>query len=269
MGSGETRRGRAGAPGETAAELARLLARRVEASGQPADGEVSVAELRRRLVPYEVARTDLALATKAEYDLAVLELLASGEHLESEDGELVEAVRRELDSPEPGLAFLQDYAASHLQLRLEGLAEASADSPAARRATAAADGPELDPEPEDAPEAPPGTSSDAPSRPASASAADRATGPTSGRTSASAADRTADPIADPTAGATADGTGDGTGEPCWRCEEELPSEAGEARYCVWCGADLSIRPCRACGTELRAEWDFCPSCGREAGGAER
>lgn len=224
MGSGEGRR-RAGAIGETAGELARLLARRVEASGQPADGEVSVAELRRRLVPYEVARTDLALATKAEYDLAVLELLASGEHLESEDGELVKAARRELDSPEPGLAFLQDYAASHLQLRLEGLAEASADSPAARRATAAADGPELDPED----------------------------------------DRAADPTADPTAGAAAEGAD----ASCWRCEEELPSQAGEARYCVWCGADLSIRPCRACGTELRAEWDFCPSCGREAGEAER
>lgn len=258
MGSGDGRTG-ARAQAETAEELARLLARRVEASGQPADGEVSVAELRRRLVPYEVARTDLALATKAEYDLAMLELLASGEYLETEDGELVAAVRRELDSPEPGLAFLQDFAASHLQLRLEGLAEASADSPAARRATAAADGPELRPDPADAPEAPPGTSSDAPSRPASASATDRASGPVSGPTSASEADRTAGP----TAGAAADGPG----ASCWRCEEALPSESGEARYCVWCGADLSIRPCRECGTELQAGWAFCPSCGREAGEA--
>lgn len=204
-------------PATKTEDLARLLARRVAASGQPPQGEVSVAELRRRLLPYEVARADLALATKAEYDLALLELLASEEYLESEDRELIEDARGELDSPEPGLAFLQDYAASHLRLRLEGLAEESADSPAARRATAAGG----------TPPAPSG----------GAESADEASPP------------------DGTAGSPA----------CWSCDRTLPAGAADARYCVWCGADQSVRPCGECGEELQVEWRFCPACGREAG----
>lgn len=199
--------------GSRSGDLARLLARRVAATDQALNAEVSVAELRRRLVPYEVARADLALATKAEYDLALLELLSSEEHLEAEDREVVRAAKEELDSPEPGLAFLQNYAASHLRLRLTDLA---------------------------------GDLDHLPGGPSGEEAAD------SGEPG-----RTDEPVR------TGQAEGAGAEDECWSCGEQLPVAAA-GPYCVWCGADLTVRRCGGCGTELELGWSYCPGCGREA-----
>lgn len=95
--------------------LAGLLARRLREEGVPPDGSVSVAELRRQLLPYPYCRERLELASKAEYDLAMLELLAAPELLTLDDSELGDAVEREADEPEPGLGFLEGYAAAQVR----------------------------------------------------------------------------------------------------------------------------------------------------------
>lgn len=227
----------------------RLLAKRVAAADQPLDGEVSVAELRRQLVPYEVARANLGLAAKAEYDVAFLEMLVSGEYLEAEDRALVEAVRKELDSSEPGLAFLQDYAASHLRLDLEEIAKelwGSAETG--------------------------GGKGFAPGRPTGGGRDEVAAGEGDGAQGDEPAETPeAAEAAAEAGGEDASGEGSGTGAPggggtgrsCWSCGREVPPVAAEERYCVWCGSDLKIRPCGSCDRELRVEWSFCPACGTE------
>lgn len=230
--------------------LVRLLAKRVAAADQPLDGEVSVAELRRRLIPYEVARADLGLAAKAEYDVAFLEMLASDEHLEAEDRSLAEAVRKELDSPEPALAFLQDFAASHLRLDLEEIAKELWGSAETGGGKGFAPGRMTPAEVDD------GGAGDGEAAGAAESAA--LADPSAGEEGAAEAGGE---------GAAGEGSGapggGGTGRACWSCGREVPPVAAEERYCVWCGSDLKIRPCSSCERELRVEWRFCPACGTE------
>ena len=242
--------------------LVRLLAKRVAATDQPLDGEVSVAELRRRLIPYEVARADLGLAAKAEYDVAFLEMLASGEYLEAEDRALAEAVRKELDSAEPALAFLQDYAASHLRLDLEeiakelwGSAETGGGKGFAPGRPTAARGDEAE-----AGDREGGQGDEAEAEAAAEAAAEAGGEDAAGEGSSTAAEGSGTPAEG--SGVPASGGGGG-GRSCWSCGREPPPVAAEERYCVWCGSDLKIRPCDSCDRELRVEWSFCPACGTE------
>lgn len=95
--------------------LAALLARRLRESAETDGGTVTVAELRRTLLPYPRCRRELGLASKAEYDVAFLRLLADDAYLRPEEDGLREAVQRELASPEPGLGILDDWAATTLR----------------------------------------------------------------------------------------------------------------------------------------------------------
>ena len=100
-----------------AERLAGLLARRMGEAGRAGEGVVSVAELHRTLLPYHICRSALGYATKAEYDLELLELLAGERYLVPAESDLRSAVRDERASPEPGLGFLKNFAAA--QLRIE------------------------------------------------------------------------------------------------------------------------------------------------------
>lgn len=90
------------------ARLARLLARRMEESGRDRSRPFTVAELRDELLPYPLCRRRLGLTTKAEYDLALLRLLADPALTETDD-EVAEAVERELRGPEPKLDGLEAF----------------------------------------------------------------------------------------------------------------------------------------------------------------
>lgn len=94
--------------------LSGLLRRRMSESGHEPGSSIAVAELQRVLLPYHLCRATLELATKAEYDLAILHLLS--EEMEIDEAELGAAVARELESPEPGLGFLRDFAASRVRV---------------------------------------------------------------------------------------------------------------------------------------------------------
>jgi hypothetical protein len=47
---------------------------------------------------------------------------------------------------------------------------------------------------------------------------------------------------------------------CVFCESLLPAHRAP-RYCPYCGADQTTRPCRACGEPLEPGWAFCVACG--------
>lgn len=94
-----------------------LLRRRMAAERVGPDDPVAVAELHKRLLPYHTCRDSLGYATKAEYDVAMLRLLADEARVAVAEPALREAVRAEIRQPEPGLAFLHRYAASEIRLK--------------------------------------------------------------------------------------------------------------------------------------------------------
>lgn len=97
------------------------------------DVVVSVAELHRTLLPYHICRNTLGYTTKAEYDVELLELLATEQFLFPAENELRSAVSVERTSPEPGLGFLKNFAAAQLRIQPalagESLAEATLAPP--------------------------------------------------------------------------------------------------------------------------------------------
>lgn len=94
-----------------------LLRRRMAAERVGPDDPVAVAELHKRLLPYHTCRDSLGFATKAEYDVAMLRLLADEARVAVAEPALREAVRAEIRQPEPGLAFLHRFAASEVRLK--------------------------------------------------------------------------------------------------------------------------------------------------------
>ena len=196
------------------------------------DIPISVAELHRRLLPYPLCRDRLGYASKAEYDVDLLRLLCDTRTVQVPETALREAAQTELNSPEPGLALLQRFAASEIRmLRFRG-GEAGGSRetgpPVAALETSKGRGdviPGLD-----------------------------------------------DPLFVPRdEAADALGYGDdvepaesGAGEPrepCRSCGEHLPARAG-VRFCPRCGADQMSWPCPACGEEVERGWSYCASCGK-------
>ncbi len=100
----------------SAVALGRFLARRMAAAGVDPNGTLTVEDVRARFVSYRSCRGELDLATKAEYDLALLAMLNEPELVEVMDEGLREAVGRELTCPEPELAVLDGFAASMVGL---------------------------------------------------------------------------------------------------------------------------------------------------------
>lgn len=224
----------------TASGLVDLLRSRLRAEGQPPDAPLSIAELHRRLLPYHVCRRELGFATKAEYDVALLELLVGGGEVRLDEPEFAEAVRRELASPEPGLAVLQRFAASEIRLASgapegrEGAAPASADGEdSGGGALVGVEAPG---------EGGAGVGVGA------ASGVRRSAGP-------AAIDESLTP-------ATAGGPADGPDQACWQCGRSLPSRLG-LRFCPQCGRDQSVRECAGCGAEVEIRWSYCVMCGEK------
>ena len=212
----------------THSTLKDLLTRRLGEEGVPIGSPIAVAELYRRLVPYSICRDALGLATKAEYDMALLLLLADDGSLDVEELALREAVSRELASPEPGLAILQRFAAS--EVRFSGSADVPSPAPAPRSAESAG---------------PP---------------------PVSYETERLEQDRipglddqdfvpeplVTDELRDPAGRVVADA--------CVVCSVLLPRRDG-LRYCPACGADQHRWPCGSCGATIERGWKFCAMCG--------
>ena len=241
------------------AELAELLEQRLWESGQAPEARVTVAELHRVLLPYGLCRDVLGYATKAEYDLALLGLLRKDGRVEIVEDRFSEAVKRELGTPEPGLAFLRDFAASEVRLRFPAGSAPGGPGPAGGaggssgggdgsggggdgsggRGGGGSRGPSGSPavapeaaEPSTAPEREPAEPSTAPDEEAAA------------RTDAWLADLE-------------------QGVACRGCGEPLPDRPGLS-FCPHCGADQRVRRCETCGEELEVAWSFCPRCGAPA-----
>lgn len=212
-----------------------LLTQRLTEEGMPPEIPISVAELHRKLLPYPLCRDRLGFASKAEYDIGFLRLLVNDASLHVPETALLEAVRGELDSPEPGLALLQRFAASEVRLRSSTSGSANSDAPA-------------DADEDEPPSAEP-----------------LETGPPisqleTGRSRGHHLPGLDDPLLVPQ-DESADALGRVPAGSCRSCEAELPERSG-VRFCPRCGADQERWPCGACGEEVERGWSYCAMCGK-------
>lgn len=246
-------------PEGPARDLARLLAARLDDREGPADAAITVAELRRELLPYPRCRQAAGLASKAEYDLALLDLLAEPDALEVDDPDLAEAVERERSAAEPGLGFLEGFAASRLR---PGPAVTGAGTDGAATDGSDAGGGGAD-----------GGGTDGAGLPGGDRRGDESGAPAGGPATAAGASPAPDGPArredrEPGGGK---GAGEGAREReasaagCWECGRELPARDG-LRYCPWCGADQRSPRCDACREPVESGWSYCPACGASVGG---
>jgi len=97
--------------------LYNLLCERMVGNEVGLDEAVTIAELHKRLLPYHACRDTFQFASKAEYDLELLQLLGDNERVEVSEPGLVDAVLSESQQVEPGLGFLQRFAASEIRLK--------------------------------------------------------------------------------------------------------------------------------------------------------
>ncbi len=217
--------------------MGELLSQRLSEEGMAAEIPISIAELHRRLLPYPLCRDRLGFASKSEYDIGFLQLLIDDRTLHVPEVALIEATRKELSSPEPGLALLQRFAASEVRLRSlpeTGSADMGMETgpPIADLETGRSRGDHL-PGLDDPLLVPQDESADALGRKPSETVTAR----------------------------LAEGGDVRSTQDCRSCRAPLPPRAG-LKYCPGCGADQERWPCPSCGEEVERGWSYCALCGK-------
>ena len=187
----------------------------------------TVAEIYQNLIPWRSHRNTMDIATSAEYEQALLRLLAGeGDYLALESQAAREEIQAELKARFPNTGLYRDFAAVGVRLNPSRLPVRD-DGPG-HRETVTSNLPDQDG---------PGVAEREP-------------------------DAAAEITAPAAAGAQA-GYGGAVGRACSGCERELPDVEG-VRFCPFCGQDARIVACSGCGMRVEAEWSYCVGCGRRA-----
>lgn len=238
-----------------------------------------------QIIPYRLNRRELGLNSNDEYELTLLQLLSGARGLLSGDEEMQQALRAELESPNPDLGAYRAYATSTVQLnsgavraldsqpRVRSISPGvSAERPAAAaqavlaaRATEELTVPASTQSRINAPH--PLASVAASKAPSASKAPTSASVGTAPKSASSAA--AARPV--PASGGSAASAPRKNPAPkpvadlhtnCRYCGGELP-DARDLNFCPHCGQNLTIRQCPACSTELEVSWRYCVTCGRQ------
>jgi hypothetical protein len=200
---------------------------------------VTVAEIYQELVPYRAVRDETGFAMNADYEYVLLRLL-SGEAglVRLEPDTAREEIARELRTPNPNVSLYRAYAACDVWVRPAAGVASTGGAPAAPSRQSA---PGADPVAGPPPAVRVATSPGVQSR-AGASERDPVRPPS----------QTAHPLRQ---GGQAPAPG-----VCVACGTRQPARP-RARYCPYCGADQTTRPCGRCGETLEAGWSYCIACG--------
>ncbi len=211
---------------------------------------ISVAEIYQELVPYRNVRSVLGVEMNADYEYALLRLLAGeGGFARLEPAEAREALRLEIGSPNPNVSLYRKFAGCDVWLDMDAVPAPAANT--SRTFTVDTPAPRT---------SPPEAEADVP-----------AFAPV--RAPAARSPFVYSQIED------ANGRQDEAGlalddeEPrtwveeeiealvaCGFCQEELPRDRA-VNFCPFCGGDQRNLPCAACGEVLESGWRFCPACG--------
>jgi hypothetical protein len=243
-----------------------------QARPEPFVAPVTVAEIYQELVPYRVVRDDVGFSMNADYEHALLRLLAGeGEWLQLEPATAREIIVRELKSPNPNVSIYREYAGCDVWVRPPADA-ASGRAPTADD-VAGYDLSWLETLDEDEAPAPFAFAElvqdeEEEAAPTSQAAADTAPKQAEPVVAPPVREQPAAPQPvqrEPARGGTAGVPDRGAAVRCAFCDSELPSKR-PVRFCPWCGGDQSMQPCGSCGEALEAGWSFCVACGASAAG---
>ena len=199
-------------------------------------GPFTVAEIYQNLVPYGSHRDRIGVDMNGDYEDALLRLLAGeGGYLVLESEPALRDLRAELDTANPNTGLYREYAAVDVRLNQAHVDLAASAVDVRTDFVDQLNGEDPIPMADLAPSegalepieiVPPGV------------------------------DVFRDPsAAEPSAAPTA----------CLWCRAELPTR-GNLNFCPFCGTDVRVVPCDACGEELDPDWRFCISCGTEVVG---
>lgn len=236
---------------------------------KPFSAPVTVAEIYQDLVPYRSVRSSVGFEMNADYEHALLQLLAGvGGHARTEPERAAEEMREELKSSNPNVGLFRKFAACEVWVSEPPASEHDGDQTDAFA-------PEVvhaENEPVDA-----SPSESTPEPRTAAAEPKRYTAPSLWRPSSESDDEAADPAPaiahEPAAGAARAqrprGIAPPVGQPevrpdfeprCGFCDSALPG-GRIVRFCPHCGADQALRPCASCGEPLDSTWEFCIACG--------
>jgi|GEM_PF-242626 len=247
---------------------------------------VTVAELYQDLASYPRMREPVGLEMHADYEHALVRLLAGeGGRVRLEPETARDELRRELEHDDPNLSIYRRFAACEVWVGEPGSAAPAPGTGAGQEPGGSRNGPapqrsrqaggatdaappwaqagarQAEPEPGGAPA--PSRSTDLHAAPAPAV---RPAAPAPGASAAPTAP-SAPPASVPASpeAAARPATGKGpAGSSCEYCGGALPA-GREVHYCPHCGSDQRLRPCAECSAPLEAAWRFCVACGAEAG----
>lgn len=248
---------------EVVIRLYRCLVEELRRRGHSLEHPIKVSELYQDLVPYRSVRSELGVELNADYEHALLRLLA-GERdlLRLEPAEARNELRGEVEASYPFVGLFRKFSASDVWVVPEGAQriDGSGAEPAeSEPSTAPAPAPQLGVERGRAGAA---AASDSPpvrieaETEGVAPASRRRGGPLPARAPAPVHLHREDAEADPAERLTH------AGSDCVFCAEDLPT-GRRIRFCPHCGGDQRLRPCARCDAVLEREWRYCISCGHE------
>jgi len=244
-------------------------------------GPFTVAEIYQNLVPYGSHRDRIGVEMNADYEDALLRLLAGeGGFLLLDSEPALRDIRAELKMANPNTGVFREFAAvdvrlnrSRLDLAPREVDEISDLAEERREDLPAVPLNQLAPVPASSEElgiVPPGVDIFAGRN--GPSVVDDAEVETETEPE-DAVDEDQEQVAVPAGGLQpefveperAEGPEARGGDPCQWCRAELPRRE-KLNYCPFCGTDLTLFPCPSCGDEVESGWRFCVSCGEEVAG---
>mgnify|MGYP001226908739 FL=1 len=210
---------------------------------------VTVAEIYQDLIPYRTVRGLAGVELNADYEHALLRLLAGeGGYARLEPEGARQELELELELPNPNVGLYRKFAACDVWVSEPAAPEQTPEVAAAATPM---------PLPEHmryAPAPPVFSTLSSPSTPV-----DRATGAREAGSGAA--------VASPLESAGRDDTGVGAtataADACPFCAAALPT-GRTIRFCPYCGVDQRSRPCPSCGEVLEQDWRYCIGCGSSA-----
>lgn len=245
---------------EVVTRLYRCLAEELRRRGHSDDRPVKVSQLYQELVPYRAVRSTLGVELNADYEHALLRLLA-GERglLRLEPDEARDELRREVEAPYPFVGMFRKFAASDVWVSMQAApgadsgagADGDADAEEARGMKDGARDRDGDRSGRLGPRAPRDLG-----RPEGAAPVAGRGGPVPARSPAPVQLHRDHAPADPTERPAPDGAA------CDFCGEHLPA-GRRVRFCPHCGGDQRLRSCPRCEAVLERAWHYCISCGHD------
>jgi hypothetical protein len=222
--------------------LHRCLTRQLRHRGGQ-EQPVTVAEIYQDLVPYRAVRSEIGVELNADYEHALVRLLAGeGGLARLEPAEVRAELQRELEMPDPNVTLYRKFAGCDVWVALDPVAAGAPDDGDGNGAQDGSD-PEV--------AIPDWLATIDRKRAASAASAAPAGG---GRPTPPPAP------ARPEAAASPRPRPEAARDTCPFCSAELP-HGRPVRFCPQCGGDLERPPCRGCGELLEASWRYCVACG--------